>query len=51
MEERAGKDWEKPFEMVLTQECVDYCPIEYNIKDLCILNYQIQKYENKSKQV
>ena len=42
-----SKDY--PFEMVLTQECVKNCPINNKMKDLCILNYQIQeKQENKN---
>ena len=36
--------------MILTQECVKYCPINDYIKNLCITNYQAkekQEYKNE----
>ena len=39
---------EYPFETVLNKQCVKYCPIKYYIQNLCITNYELQKYANKS---
>ena len=39
-----------PFEIILTQECVKYCPINYYIKNLCILSYKSQElHDNENK--